>query len=32
MTNEYFVEQSTAKWCRLSRKSFARGSACPPEQ
>jgi len=26
MTNEYMVPQSTAKWCRLSRKSFAVGA------
>ncbi len=26
MTNEYFVEQSTSKWSRLSRKSFAVGA------
>ena len=26
MTNEYCVEQSTSKWCRLSRRSFAVGA------
>lgn len=26
MTNEYMVEQSTSKWCRLSRDSFAVGA------
>ncbi|MBI4848768.1 MAG: Ni/Fe hydrogenase subunit alpha [Nitrospirae bacterium] len=26
LTNEYMVPQSTAKWCRLSRKSFAVGA------
>jgi len=26
LTNEYIVEQSTAKWCRLSRESFAVGA------
>ncbi|MBI5409856.1 MAG: Ni/Fe hydrogenase subunit alpha [Nitrospirae bacterium] len=26
VTNEYIVPQSTAKWCRLSRKSFAVGA------
>lgn len=26
MTNEYRVKQSTSKWCRLSRKSFAVGA------
>jgi len=26
MTNEYFVEQSTSKWSKLSRKSFAVGA------
>ncbi len=26
MTNEYVVEHSTSKWCRLSRKSFAVGA------
>lgn len=26
MTNEYMVEQSTSKWCRLSRESFAVGA------
>ena len=26
MTNEYMVEQSTSKWCNLSRESFAVGA------
>jgi len=26
MTNEYMTDQSTSKWCRLSRKSFAVGA------
>ncbi len=26
LTNEYIVKQSTAKWCRLSRESFAVGA------